>query len=46
MGGGGIADGYEQFKSSWRWNIHGSGTIHMPYDPNALYQFTYKGLVR
>ncbi len=47
VGGGGIADGYAAVQIiSWRWKIHGSGTIHMPYDPNALYQFTYKGLVR
>jgi hypothetical protein len=31
---------------SWNWKIDGSGTIHMPYDPNQLYQFSYKGLVR
>ncbi len=45
--GGGIADGYAAVQIiSWRWKITGGGTIHMPYDPNLLYQFTYKGLVR
>jgi hypothetical protein len=45
--GGGIADGYAAIQIiSWRWKVAGSGTIHMPYDPNQLYQFTYKGLVR
>ncbi len=45
--GGGIADGYAAVQIiSWRWKIAGTGTIHMPYDPNQLYQFAYKGLVR
>ncbi len=45
--GGGIADGYASVQIiSWRWKIAGSGTLHMPYDPNQLYQFDQKGLVR
>jgi hypothetical protein len=45
--GGSIADGYAAVQIiSWNWKIAGKGTIHMPYDPNQLYQFTYKGLVR
>ncbi len=45
--GGGIANGYASVQIiSWRWKVAGSGTLHMPYDPNMLYQFMYKGLVR
>ncbi len=45
--GGSIADGFAAVQIiSWRWKVAGSGTIHMPYDPNQLYHFEQKGLVR
>lgn len=45
--GGSIADGYAAVQIiSWRWKIAGNGTLHMPYDPESLYQFQYKGLVK
>jgi hypothetical protein len=47
LSGGSIASGFASVQIiSWRWKIDGSGTLHMPYDPNELYQFNSKGLVR
>ena len=47
IGGGGLASGYAAVQViSWRWKFDGGAVIHMPYDPNQLYQFKYKGLVR
>ena len=44
---GSIADGFAAVQIiSWRWKVAGSGRIHMPYDPNQLYHFEQKGLVR
>jgi hypothetical protein len=45
--GGSIVDGYAAIQIiSWNWKITGSGTLHMPYDPNELYHFDQKGLIR
>jgi hypothetical protein len=47
LGGGSLASGTASVQIiSWRWKISGSGTLLMPYDPNELYQFNSKGLVR
>jgi hypothetical protein len=47
LDGGSIASGYASVQIiSWNWKIAGSGTLHMPYDPNELYHFDQKGLVR
>jgi hypothetical protein len=47
LGGGSLASGTAAVQIiSWRWKIDGSGTLLMPYDPNELYQFNSKGLVR
>jgi len=47
LDGGSIANGYASVQIiAWNWKIAGSGTLHMPYDPNELYQFNSKGLVR
>jgi hypothetical protein len=47
ISGGGLASGYAAVQViSWRWKFDGGAVIHMPYDPNQLYQFKYKGLVR
>ncbi|HUR02601.1 MAG TPA: pilus assembly protein TadG-related protein [Nonomuraea sp.] len=31
---------------SWQWDVGGNAGLDMPYDPNQLYQFPTKGLVR
>jgi hypothetical protein len=31
---------------SWRWDVGGNSLLDMPYDPNSLYRFESKGLVR
>jgi len=47
VSGGSGATGYAAVQViSWRWKFDGGATIYMPYDPNQLYQFKYKGLVR
>jgi len=30
---------------SWQWDVGGSSTLNMPYDPAGLYQLSQKGLV-
>jgi hypothetical protein len=30
---------------AWQWDVGGSGTLDMPYDPTQLYQLDQKGLV-
>lgn len=47
MDGGSDLSGYAAVQIiSWQWEIVGQGTIDIPYDPNQLYQFSQKGLVR
>lgn len=48
-GGGGVA-GVDSTAAvqiiAWQWDVGGNYLIDMPYDPNKLYRFDQKGLVR
>jgi hypothetical protein len=45
--GGGTAAGNAAIQViSWTWDVGGNSGLDMPYDPNGLYHFDSKGLVR
>jgi hypothetical protein len=45
--GGGTAAGTAALQIiSWTWDVGGNSGLDMPYDPNGLYHFDSKGLVR
>jgi hypothetical protein len=45
--GGGTAAGTAAVQViSWTWDVGGNSGLYMPYDPNGLYRFDSKGLVR
>jgi hypothetical protein len=45
--GGGTAAGNAAIQIiSWQWDVGGNSGLDMPYDPNGLYHFDSKGLVR
>lgn len=47
LDGGSDLDGVASVQIiSWQWEIVGQGSIDIPYDPNELYRFDQKGLVR
>jgi hypothetical protein len=47
LDGGSVGSGYASVQIiSWNWKIIGNSVLHMPYDPNELFHFDQKGLVR
>jgi hypothetical protein len=47
LAGGSTGSGYAAVQIiAWNWKITGGGTLFMPYDPNELYHFDQKGLIR
>jgi hypothetical protein len=45
--GGGTAAGNAAIQIiSWTWDVGGNSGLDMPYDPNGLFHFDSKGLVR
>jgi hypothetical protein len=45
-GGGAVAGNAAVQIISWTWDVGGNAGLDMPYDPNGLYRFDSKGLVR
>lgn len=45
-GGGAVAGNAAVQIISWTWDVGGNAGLDMPYDPNGLYHFDSKGLVR
>lgn len=45
-GGGSVAGNAAIQIISWTWDVGGNSGLDMPYDPNGLYHFDAKGLVR
>ena len=47
LDGGSTGTGFASVQIiSWNWKIIGGATLLMPYDPNELYHFDQKGLIR
>jgi hypothetical protein len=45
-GGSGVGSTASVQIIAWRWDVGGNSLLDMPYDPNSIYQFPSKGLVR